>query len=71
MDSQQLFWATGINNTGLQQDAQVAINIFQNLSTKVNGYLDEITKKYQQLHQTAKVKFENPVDPSMVSSIKS
>lgn len=71
MDSNQLFWATGINNNGLETDAKKAEEIFQTLSVNVNKHLDSIIQKYKELQNTAKVKFENPVDPQMISSIKS
>ena len=31
MDAQQLFWATGINNTDLDTDAKAAVQIFSRL----------------------------------------
>ena len=62
MDSNQLFWATGINNNGLRTDAQQAEEIFRKLSVNVNKHLDSIIQKYKELQNTAKVKFENPVD---------
>ena len=68
MDSNQLFWATGINNNGLRTDAQQAEEIFRKLSVNVNKHLDSIIQKYKELQNTAKVKFENPVDANMISS---
>ena len=71
MDSNQLFWATGINNKGLQTDANQAEQIFRTLASRVTTALDLITQKYGKFIAASKVKFENPVDPQMISSIKS
>lgn len=70
MDTNELFWATGINNTGLQNDVELAVRVFESLSTRVNLQLDSIITKYEQVHQKANLKFDNPVDASMISSIK-
>ena len=70
MDTNELFWATGIDNSGLRANQQEAIQIFTTLANRVTAALDEITQKYGKVIAASKVKFDNPVDPSMISSIK-
>jgi len=70
MDTNELFWATGIDNSGLRANQQEAIQIFTTLTNRVTAALDEITQKYGKVIAASKVKFDNPVDPSMISSIK-
>ena len=71
MDAQQLFWATGINNTALDTDAKAAVQIFSRLQKDVKAELDKIEKAYDATRMKTNLKFTNPVDPSMVESIKS
>ena len=70
MDTNELFWDTGIDNSGLRANQQEAIQIFTTLANRVTAALDEITQKYGKVIAASKVKFDNPVDPSMISSIK-
>lgn len=71
MDAQQLFWATGINNTALDTDAKAAVQIFSRLQKDVKAELEKIEKAYEATRMKTNLKFTNPVDPSMVESIKS
>ena len=71
MDAQQLFWATGINNTALDTDAKAAVQIFSRLQKDVKAELEKIEKAYESTRMKTNLKFTNPVDPSMVESIKS
>lgn len=70
MDAQQLFWATGINNTSLDTDAKAAVQIFSRLQKDVKAELEKIEKAYEATRMKTNLKFTNPVDPSMVESIK-
>lgn len=71
MDGNQLFWATGIDNTKLNANVDQAINAFRRLSTSVNKELDTIEARWGKMLSATKVKFDNPVDPAMIASIKS
>ena len=70
MDAQQLFWATGINNTTLDADAKAAVQIFSRLQNDVKAELGKIEEAYENTRIKTNLKFTNPVDPSMVESIK-
>ena len=70
MDTNELFWATGIDNSGLRANQQEAIQIFTTLANRVTAALDEITQKYGKVIAASKVKFDNPVDAGMISGIK-
>lgn len=70
MDAEQLFWATGIDNTKLNTNANEAVAIFKKLSDSVKVELDKIERYYDKVQQKANLKFTNPVDPSMVASIR-
>lgn len=69
MDSNQLFWATGIDNSKLDADAKAAEAIFNQLSSKVEAHLNRITTAYGNLAEKANVKFTNPIDETMLTSI--
>ena len=70
MDTNELFWATGIDNSGLRANQQEAIQIFTTLANRVTAALDEITQKYGKVIAASKVKFDNPVSDGMISGIK-
>src|ERR1035437_7618138 len=70
MNTNELFWATGIDNTGLKANQAEAIQIFNTLANQVTGALDLITQKYGKVIAASKVKFDNPVDASMINGIK-
>lgn len=70
MDDNALFWATGIDNSGLETDKAKAVQIFKDLSTDVNNELGKIDKEIANLKEAGNFKFKNPVDPSMITSIK-
>ena len=70
MDANQLFWATGIDNTKLDTNVNEAVAIFQKLSNNVKAELEKIERYYDKVQLKANLKFTNPVDPSMVASIR-
>ena len=70
MDANQLFWATGIDNTKLDTNVNEAVVIFQKLSNNVKAELEKIERYYEKVQLKANLKFTNPVDPSMVASIR-
>lgn len=69
--SNALFWATGIDNSGLQSDKEKAVEIFKQLSSSVQKEANKIDKALDKLKTKGDFKFTNPVDPNMIASIKS
>ena len=66
----QLFWATGIDNTGLEKNKNEAVEIFRKLSTEVSSSLGKMEGAYASLIEKSKFKFTNPVDPGTFETIR-
>jgi tape measure domain-containing protein len=66
----QLFWATGIDNTGLEKNKNEAVEIFRKLSTDVSSSLSKMERAYTSLIEKSKFKFTNPVDPGTFETIR-
>lgn len=68
--SDKLFWATGIDNTGLSSDRDKAVTIFKQLSKDVISELNKIDTAYDKLKEKSNFKFSNPVDKGMFESMR-
>jgi len=66
----QLFWATGIDNSGLSADKEKALQIFKQLSSGVMAELQKIENQYAQLKEKSNFKFTNPVDSGTFESVR-
>ena len=66
----ELFWATGIDNSGLQRDKEKAVKIFEKLAADVNEQVNAMDTSLNKLKEAGNFKFTNPVDPQMFASIK-
>ena len=66
----QLFWATGIDNTGLEKNKNEAVSIFEKLSRDVSSSLGKMERAYTSLIEKSKFKFTNPVDPGTFETIR-
>ena len=69
-ESNALMWATGIDNSGLERDKEKAVQIFKSLASDVDSQIKVIEKYIDRLKMKGNFKFQNPVDQSMISSIK-
>lgn len=69
-ENNQLFWATGVDNTQLKNDVKSAIEIFKKLSSSCSNELDKIGKAYERVLQKSNVKFGNPVEAGMYEEIR-
>ena len=68
--SDQLFWATGIDNAGLSADKEKAVGIFKQLSKEVISELNKIDVAFDKLKEKSNFKFANPVDKSAFESMR-
>ena len=51
MDDNALFWATGIDNSGLETDKAKAVQIFKSLSSDVQKELEKINQAIANLKE--------------------
>ena len=68
--SDQLFWATGIDNTGLSNDKDKAVNIFKQLSAECTAELQKIETEYERLKEKSNFKLTNPVETGTFESVR-
>jgi tape measure domain-containing protein len=66
----ELFWATGIDNSGLSADKEKALQIFKQLSSGFMAELQKMENQYAQLKEKSNFKFPNPVEAGTFESVR-